>query len=68
MAWPQLIEEQNTNISQEIANVVADLGETRFQSIGGLALDSPAGPTIETARVFNGRVCMTTPRNPFPGE
>lgn len=62
VVWPQLTEEQKGNISWEIANVIADLGETRFQSIGGLALDSPAGPTIEAAKIFNGRV-----RNRPPG-
>lgn len=54
--WPQLTEEQKSGICREIANVIADLGETRFQFIGGLTLDSFAGPTIEAAKIFNGRV------------
>lgn len=61
VVWPQLTEEQKGNISWEIANVIADLGETRFQSIGGLALDSPAGPTIEAAKIFNGREKFHSP-------
>lgn len=64
IVWPQLTEEQKGNISWEIANVIADLGETRFKSIGGLALDSPAGPTIEAAKIFNGRV-RNKPPGPF---
>ena len=63
VVWPELTEEQKSNIIREIANVLADLGETRFQSIGGLALDSPAGPTIEAAKIFDGRVRMATSRN-----
>jgi len=65
VVWPELTEEQKSSIIREIANVLADLGETRFQSIGGLALDSPAGPTIEAAKIFNGRVRMATSRNPL---
>lgn len=61
VVWPDLMEEQKTNISREIANVVADLGETRFRSIGGLALDAPAGPTIEAAKIFNGRAKFHSP-------
>ena len=56
--WPVLTENQKTSIIQEIANVVADLGETRFQAISGFTHDSHAGPTIEAAKVFNGRVCL----------
>ncbi|RMD44165.1 hypothetical protein DV735_g957, partial [Chaetothyriales sp. CBS 134920] len=41
-----------TNIIRQIANVVADLGETRFRAIGGFVIDSPAGPTIKAAKVF----------------
>jgi aminoglycoside phosphotransferase (APT) family kinase protein len=55
--WPQLTEKQKTTIIEEIANIVADLGETRFQAIGGFTHDSHAGPTIEAAKVFNGRAC-----------
>jgi hypothetical protein len=58
VAWPELTEAQKTTVSREIASVVADLGETRFHSIGGLALDSPAGPTIEAAKLFHGRVVI----------
>lgn len=66
MVWPQLTEEQKTKISLQIASVVADLGETRFKSIGGLVLDSAMGPTIEAAKIFNGRVRVTIARNPKP--
>lgn len=57
MVWPDLTEEQKTVISREIASVIVDLGETRFDcGIGGLAINAPAGPTIEAAKIFNGRV------------
>ena len=54
--WPQLTENEKATITWEIANVLVDLGETRFHVIGGLALDAIAGPTIEAAKVFHGRV------------
>jgi len=56
IVWPQLSESQKTTIVREIANMLADLGETRFYMIGGLTLGATAGPTIEAAKVFNGRV------------
>ncbi|PGH14802.1 hypothetical protein AJ79_02818 [Helicocarpus griseus UAMH5409] len=59
VAWPDLTEEQKSSISREIANVVASLGETRFDFIGGLTLDDGGrvgpGPTIEAGKIFNGR-------------
>ena len=57
LAWPQLTGDEKTHISEQIANVIADLGETRFQSIGSLTLGSKMGPTVEAAKIFNGRVC-----------
>ncbi|KIW10348.1 hypothetical protein PV08_11310 [Exophiala spinifera] len=59
--WPQLTENQKTAIIQEIANVIADLGETRFPKISGFTHDSHAGPTIEAAKVFNGRANFHSP-------
>ncbi|KAK5460847.1 hypothetical protein LTS15_002910 [Exophiala xenobiotica] len=59
--WPQLTEDQKTTIIREIANVVADLGETRFPKISGFTHDSHAGPTIEAAKVFNGRAEFHSP-------
>lgn len=56
VAWSQLAEEQKATITWSIANVVARLGETRFDFIGGLDPDSQAGPTIEAGKIFNGRV------------
>lgn len=57
VVWPDLTEEQKTVISRKIAGVIVDLGETRFNcEIGGLAINAPAGPTIEAAKMFNGRV------------
>ena len=58
VVWPQLSENQKVTIIREIANVLADLGETRFHVIDGLALDALAGPTIEAAKALNGRVCI----------
>lgn len=57
VVWPQLNEQEKSNIISEIANVIADLGETRFHFIGGLAPDGQAGPTIESGKTFYGRVC-----------
>lgn len=42
VVWPQLSEDQKATIVREIANVLAELGETRFHMIGGLALNGPA--------------------------
>ncbi|KAK2809434.1 hypothetical protein FQN50_003893 [Emmonsiellopsis sp. PD_5] len=53
--WPQLTEDQKASITRSIANVVARLGETRFDFIGGLDPDAPAGPTIEGGKVFCGK-------------
>ncbi|RMZ85038.1 hypothetical protein DV738_g237, partial [Chaetothyriales sp. CBS 135597] len=61
VVWPRLTESQKTTIIEEIANVVADLGETRFQVIGGFVNESPTGPTIEAAKVFNGRTKFHSP-------
>jgi hypothetical protein len=44
------------SITWSVANVVAKLGETRFDFIGGLDPDAIAGPTIEAGKIFNGRV------------
>lgn len=55
--WLDLTEEQKRVISWDVATVVIDLGETRFDcGIGGLAIDAPAGPTVEAAKIINGRV------------
>lgn len=56
VVWPQLNEQEKFNIIREIASVIADLGETRFQCIGGVSKDSPAGPSVESVNVFNGWV------------
>lgn len=53
---PQLSESQKTTIIRDIANTLADLGETRFPMIGGLTPGATAGPTIEAAKLFDGRV------------
>ena len=50
-----LTEEQKESILLEIANVSLILGETRFDYIGGFTADAGPGPTIEAAKVFNGR-------------
>lgn len=55
VAWPRLSEEQKTSIIREVAEVIAALGETRFTSIGGLSMNGSGGPTIEAAKVLNGR-------------
>jgi hypothetical protein len=56
--WPKLTEDQKASITCSIANVVARLGETRFDFIGGLDPDAHAGPTIEAGKIFNGRVSL----------
>ncbi|KAK2777036.1 hypothetical protein FQN53_002428 [Emmonsiellopsis sp. PD_33] len=53
--WPQLTEDQKTSVTQSIADVVARLGETRFDFIGGLDPDTRMGPTIEGGKVFCGK-------------
>ena len=55
VAWPELLEDQKCCIVREIANVVADLGETRFESIGGLREDFNAGPIIEAGKLLMNR-------------
>ncbi|KAF2233252.1 kinase-like protein [Viridothelium virens] len=61
VVWPLLTEEEKSTICWEIANVIADLGETRFQSISGLDPHSAVGPTVEGAKVFNGRPKFHSP-------
>lgn len=56
LVWPDLSDDQKASICWSIANVVASLGETRFDFIGGLAQNAHAGPTIEAGKIFNGRV------------
>ena len=56
VAWPLLTEAEKTSIVREIAGVTAALGETRFRAIGGFTSDLQPGPTIEAAKLFNGRV------------
>ncbi|KAI9656749.1 MAG: hypothetical protein M1821_003388 [Bathelium mastoideum] len=60
-AWPQLTEHEKSTVCWEIANVVADLGETRFELIGGFATHSTEGPTIELVKIFNGRAKFHLP-------
>ncbi|KAI0151172.1 kinase-like domain-containing protein [Pestalotiopsis sp. NC0098] len=65
VAWPRLTEEQKARICRQIANMVANLGETRFTSIGSLTpgtAPTPAlGPTVEAAKLFNGRTKIHSP-------
>jgi hypothetical protein len=56
VAWPRLSEEQKTNIIREVAEVIATLGETRFNLIMEQSIGGSAGPTVEAAKVLNGRV------------
>lgn len=50
VVWPQLTEDQKANISWNIANVAATLGETRSDFIGGFALDAFAVPLLRQQR------------------
>ncbi|GIZ44418.1 hypothetical protein CKM354_000761600 [Cercospora kikuchii] len=62
--WPTLAEEQRSSICNQIAKVIIDLGETRFDAIGSLVPNAndtgvgksvEHGPTVEAAKLFNGR-------------
>ena len=65
IAWPTLTEAEKTSIVREIAGVTAALGETRFHAIGGFTLELQPGPTIEAAKLFNGRVGVSALATPL---
>ena len=54
--WLELSDEQKATLYEEIANIVADLAETRFKTIGSFGADGKIGPTVEGVKIFSGRV------------
>ncbi|KAI0408730.1 kinase-like domain-containing protein [Xylaria palmicola] len=54
--WMSLTHTQKDNIAQQLANILVDMSEARFDMIGGLdARDLSSDPTVESGKLFKGR-------------
>lgn len=56
--WFDLAEDEKSFLYKELANIIADLAEQRFDAIGGLTLDHEVGPQVERVQMTGGRVSL----------
>ena len=57
--WNSFDEPTKMSVARQIAAILVELGDTTFDSIGGLMLDHTLGPTVEGIKLFKGRVSQT---------
>ena len=55
-AWKDLKDEEKETLAKQVAAFVIELGETRFEKIGGLNPDHGLSATVEGPKFFKGRV------------
>lgn len=55
--WTTYTEAQKWVVARSIADIIIDLADITFDRIGGLTLEHKMGPTVEVAKIYNGRVC-----------
>ena len=58
-AWKELSEDQKEALAKEVAKLVVNLSETRFDKIGGMSPALESAPTVEGSKLFKGRVFHT---------
>lgn len=56
-AWGRLSETSKETITDDIAQIVLEMGAIDLGGIGGLTLEHKLGPTVEGVKFFRGRVC-----------
>lgn len=56
--WNRYTEDEKRQIAHRIAQIIVDMGEIRFDGIGGFTggADCLLGPTMEGCKLFKGRV------------
>ena len=69
-AWNTLTEREKLIVANDIATIIAELGEIRFGAIGGMTLAHTIGPTVEGVKLFRGRSKFHSPScydiGPYP--
>lgn len=54
--WKQLDEIQKESLTKEVATLVVQMAEAKFDQIGGISPQLELSPTVEGAKYFKGRV------------
>jgi hypothetical protein len=60
-SWSGYTEDEKRQVAQQIAEIIVNMGEIRFDQIGGFSTgDAGAllGPTVEGSKLFKGRVSI----------
>lgn len=59
-SWNGYTEDEKRQVAQQIANIIVNMGEIRFDQIGSFTGDAGAllGPTVEGSKLFKGRVSI----------
>ena len=60
-AWKSYSESEKVEVARKVAKVVVQLGEIRFDAIGGMQPDGTLGPTVEGVKLFRGRDAFHDP-------
>jgi aminoglycoside phosphotransferase (APT) family kinase protein len=60
-AWKSYSESEKEEVARKVAKVVVQLGEIRFDAIGGMQPDGTLGPTVEGVKLFRGRDAFHDP-------
>ena len=57
-SWNGYTEDEKRQVAQQIADIIVNMGEIRFDQIGSFTGDAGAllGPTVEGSKLFKGRV------------
>jgi hypothetical protein len=59
-SWNGYTEDEKRQVAQQIADIIVNMGEIRFDQIGSFTGDAGAllGPTVEGSKFFKGRVSI----------
>jgi hypothetical protein len=60
-AWKSYSESEKEEVARKAAKVVVQLGEMRFDAIGGMRPNGTLGPTVEGVKLFRGRDAFHDP-------
>lgn len=55
-AWGSLSEASKETITDDIAQIIVEMGDINLGGIGSLTLEHSLGPTVEGVKLFRGRV------------
>ena len=61
--WNRYTQMEKRSVALKIAEMIVDMGETRFSGIGGFTscASHTLGPTVEGSKLFKGRVSLRFP-------